>query len=70
MITTTIKTANQQQLHTRQLKTSVVSRVHTAHSAAPQDHSQTQPTHPGRTQHAVGHGFILLMMSIMMPETC
>ena len=29
-----------------------------------------QPTHPGRTPHAVGHGLILLMMGIMMPETC
>jgi len=42
--------------------------VHTAHDAAPQDHSQ--PTHPGRTPHAVGHGLILLMMGIMIPETC
>jgi len=41
--------------------------VHTAHDA---DHSQPQPTHPGRTPHAVGHGFILLMMGIMMSETC
>jgi hypothetical protein len=30
----------------------------------------TQPTHPGRTPHAVGHGLILLMMDIMMAETC
>jgi len=44
--------------------------VHTAHDAAPQDHSQPQPTHPGRTPHAVGHGLILLKMGIMMPETC
>jgi len=44
--------------------------VHTAHDAAPQHHSQPQPTHPGRTLHAVGHGLILLMMGIMMPETC
>jgi len=44
--------------------------VHAAHDAAPQDHSQPRPTHPGRTLHAVGHGLILLMMSIMMPETC
>jgi len=44
--------------------------VHTAHDAAPQDHSQPQPTHPGRTLHAVRHGPILLMMGIMMPETC
>jgi len=43
--------------------------VHTAHHAAPQDHSQPQPTHPGRTTHAVGHGLILLMMGIMMSET-
>jgi len=40
------------------------------HEAAPQDHSQPQPTHPGRTPHAVGHGLILLMMGVMMPETC
>jgi len=38
--------------------------------ADPQDHCQPQPTHPGRTPHAVGHGLILLMMGIMMPETC
>jgi len=44
--------------------------VHTAHEAAPQDHSQPQPTHPGRTPHAAIHGLILLMMDIMMPETC
>jgi len=44
--------------------------VRTAHDAAPQDHSQPQPTHPGRTPHAVGDGLILLMMGIMMPETC
>ena len=43
--------------------------VHTAHDAAPQDHSQPQPTHPGRTPHAVGYGIILLMMGLMMPET-
>ena len=50
-----------------------VSRVHSVHTdqdAAPQDHSQPQPTHPGRTPHAGGHGLILLMMGIMMPETC
>ena len=35
-----------------------------------QDHSQPQPTQPGRTPHAVGHGLILLMTGIMMPETC
>ena len=44
--------------------------MHTAHDAVPQDHSQPQPTHPGRTPHAVGHGLIFLMMGIMMPETC
>jgi len=44
--------------------------VHTTHDAAPQDHSQPQPTDPGRTPHAVGHGLILLMMGKMMPETC
>jgi len=40
------------------------------HDAAPQDQSQPQPTNPGRTQHVVEHGLILLMMGIMMPETC
>ena len=40
------------------------------HDVAPQDHNQPQPTHPGRTPHAVGHGLILLMLGIMMPETC
>jgi len=44
--------------------------VHADHDAAPQDHSQPQPTHPGRTSHAVGHGLILLTMGMMMPETC
>jgi len=44
--------------------------AHTVHNGAPQDHSQPQPTHPGRTSHAVGHSLILLMMGIMMPETC
>jgi len=34
------------------------------------DHSQPQPTHPGRTPHAAVHGLVLLMMGIMMPETC
>jgi len=48
---------------------SSVQPVHVAHDAAPQDHSQPQPTHPGRTPHAVWHGLILLMMGIMMPET-
>jgi len=52
----------------------VVSCVHcvtvTVHKAASQDHSQPQPTHPGRTPHAVEHGLILLMMCITMPETC
>jgi len=32
--------------------------------------TRPQPTHLGRTPHAVGHGLILLMMGIMMPETC
>jgi len=44
--------------------------VHTAHDAAPQDHNQPQPTHTDRAPHAVGHSLILLMMGIMMPETC
>jgi len=41
--------------------------VHTAHDAAPQDHSQHNQC---RTLYAVGHGLILLMMGIMVPETC
>jgi len=44
--------------------------VHTAHDAAPQDHSQLQPTHSGRTSYAARHDLVLLMMGIMMPETC
>ena len=40
--------------------------VHAAHNTTPQDHSQPQTTHPGRTPHAVGHGLILLMMGIMI----
>jgi len=44
--------------------------VYQAHNTAPQDHSQPQPAHPGRTPYAVGHGLILLMMGILMPETC
>jgi len=40
------------------------------HDPAPHDHNQPQPTHPGRTPHATGHGLILLMMGIMMSETC
>ena len=43
--------------------------LYTAHDTAPQDHRQPQPTHPGRTPHAVGHGLILLIMGIMVPET-
>jgi len=43
---------------------------HTAQDAATHDHSQPQPTHPGRTPHPVIHGLIPLMMGIMMPETC
>ena len=31
---------------------------------------QPQPTQPGRTPHAVVHSIILLVMGIMMPETC
>ena len=38
--------------------------------AAPQDHGQPQPAHPGRTPHAVRHGLILLIMGKIMPETC
>ena len=46
----------------------VVSCVHTTHlHKTTANHSLT---HPGRTPHAAGHGLILLMMGIMMPETC
>jgi len=44
--------------------------VHTAYDPAPHNRSQPQPTHPGRTPHAVVQGLVLLMMGIMMPETC
>jgi len=40
--------------------------VHTAHNAAPHNHSQHNQC---RTPHAVGHGLLVLMMGIMMSET-
>jgi len=43
--------------------------LHTAHNATAQHHSQQQPTQPGRTPQALGHG-LLVMMGIMMTETC
>jgi len=43
--------------------------AHSTHGSR-RSSTQPQPTHPGRTPHAVGHGLILLMMGIMMPETC
>ena len=44
--------------------------VLTAHDAVSHNQSQPQPTHPDRTPHAVVHGIILLMIGIMMPESC
>jgi len=44
--------------------------AHISRRTAQQDHSQPQPTHPGRIPHAVGHGVTLLMMGMMMSETC
>jgi len=41
--------------------------VHTAHDAAPHNHSQHNQC---RTPYVVVHGLVLLMMGIMMPETC
>jgi len=41
--------------------------VHTAHDAAPHNNSQHNQC---RTPYAVVHGLVLLMMGIMMPETC
>jgi len=41
--------------------------VHTAYDPAPHNHSQHYQC---RTPYAVMHGFVLLMMGIMMPETC
>jgi len=42
-------------------------RLHTAHDAAPHNHSQHNQC---RTPYAVVHGLVLLMMGIMMAETC
>ena len=41
--------------------------VHTAYDPAPHNHNQHNQC---RTPHAVVHGLVLLMMGIMMPETC
>jgi len=41
--------------------------VHTAYDLAPHNHSQHKQC---RTPYAVIHGLVLLMMGIMMPETC
>ena len=41
--------------------------VHTAHDPAPHNHSQHNQC---RTPYAVVHGLVILMMGIMMPETC
>ena len=41
--------------------------VHTAYDTAPHNHSHYNQC---RTPHAVIHGLALLMMGIMMPETC
>jgi len=49
---------------------SVELRRELSHDAAPQDHSQPQPTRPGRNPHVAEHGLIFLMMGITMPETC
>jgi len=40
---------------------------HTAYDPAPHNHSQHNQC---RTPYAVINGLVLLMMSIMMPETC
>jgi len=45
----------------------VISCVHTAYDPAPHNHSQHNKC---RTPYAVIHGLVLLMMGIMMPETC
>jgi len=41
--------------------------VHTAYDPAPHNHSQHNQC---RTPYAVIYGLVLLMMGIMMPETC
>jgi len=41
--------------------------VHTAYDPAPHNHSQHNQC---RTPYAVINGLVLLMMGIMMPETC
>jgi len=41
--------------------------VHTAYDPAPHNHSQHNQC---RTPYAVVHGLVLLMMGIMMSETC
>jgi len=49
------------------VKVTVRLTVHTAYDPAPHYHSQHNQC---RTPYAVIHGLILLMMGIMMPETC
>ena len=46
---------------------SCVHTVHKAHDPAPHNHSQHNQC---GTPHAVVHGLVLLMMGIMIPETC
>jgi len=49
------KTTANHSLHTQAEHHMHFHTLHTAHNAAPQDHSQPQPTHPGRTPHALSH---------------
>jgi len=47
--------------------TTKIHKVHTAYDPAPHNHSQHNQC---RTPYAVIHGLVLMMMGIMMPETC
>ena len=49
------------------LSNSNLNTVHTAYDPAPHNHSQHNQC---RTPYAVIHGLVLLMMGIMMPDTC
>jgi len=49
---------------------SCVHTVHTAHSAPPHNHSQPQPAQTVQNTICGSTGLVLLMMGIMMPETC
>ena len=51
----------------RRLCRTVTFTVHTARVPAPQNHSHHNQC---RTPHAAAHTLVLLMMGIMMPETC